>query len=87
MTHDYLNERIEEGDETLITIPVIDHPISLHEWHAVILCGSVGFICGERDIGLNTLRREPWYALGAFVLAYLLGRHYDPALHARLPTE
>ena len=80
MTHDKLAESMDHGETTLFSL--FGEDWTYHEFHAAILGASLGFICGERGIAVGTLKREPWYALGGFALAYLLGKHYDPRNHA-----
>ena len=67
-----LDERLRKGDRELFS--VFGHPISVNEGHAAILGASIGFVIGERRVAFRTIMHEPWYFVGLFAIAYVLGR-------------
>lgn len=56
---------------TVARLPVIGR-LTATEVHAAVLAGVVGFLAGATR-AWSQLRREPWYALGAFLAMLLAG--------------
>ena len=69
-----LEDRLRKGDRELVRVPIVDHPVTTNESHAAVLGAAVGLVLGERGAALRTVLHEPWWAAGAFALAYALGR-------------
>lgn len=78
MTHDDNEDRLIAGDDPLVSL--FGYHLSVNEAHAVGL-GLVGLLVGERGMVVSTILREPHYFLGAFLAAYLVGRHYRETAH------
>lgn len=72
MTHD---------DKPGVLFSYKGHELLVDEGHAIVF-GSLGFLLGSTDEISKPLLNEPHYAVGAFVVFWLLGRG-----HARLRGE
>lgn len=56
-------------------ISVRGHTLTVSEGHALIF-GSIGLFVGAPGEISTSIREEPHYALGAFILSYLVGILY-----------
>lgn len=43
---DGVDERLRAGDKELLRVPIVDHPVTVNEWHSVKIALSVGLFVG-----------------------------------------
>lgn len=72
-----LAERLRAGDHALFHAR--GHEVTINEFHAAVIGGTLAFFYGERNVVFRTILHEPWYALGAAVIGYALGWAVSPS--------
>lgn len=73
------------GGKSGVLLEIFGHKITVAEGHALVF-GSLGFIAGISDEVSTTLRKEPHYALGTFIITFLIGEAYSRAF-ADIPLD
>lgn len=72
-------------NKTGVLVSYRGHTLSVAEFHAIVF-GSVGFLAGLSDEISTTLRKEPHYFIGTFIITFLLGEAYSRAF-ADVPLD
>lgn len=73
------------GGKSGVLLEIFGHELTVSEFHAIAF-GSLGLIAGISDEISVTIRKEPQYILGTFIVTFLVGEAYSRAF-ADVPLD
>lgn len=66
------------GDKPGVLISLFGHDLTVLEAHGIVF-GSIGFLAGVSDEISATIKKDPQYIIGTFIITFLLGEAYSRA--------
>lgn len=64
-------------DKPGVLISLRGHTLLVDEFHSAVIGAAIGLVAGDNSSLSQTLRNEPWYALGLFAIAYTLAKYWS----------
>lgn len=73
------------NDKPGVLIELFGHELTVLEGHAIVF-GSIGFLAGVSDEISATIKKDPQYIIGTFIITFLIGEAYSRAF-ADVPLD